>query len=152
LAYLKRNKLNYKIQESEDANDEPDVDISSRCEPQPKSRKPAMSPGTHKSSPNRNALGLKKTSEFLGKRVAEDSDGMGHANLLSDEELVVLLRRPPKLVMEMKTKSTFQHFFKGIRSERMRSLLEAAYCEHEDDREREIKVEKRLALLKDFMT
>ena len=83
---------------------------------------------------------------------------MGRANVLSDEELVDLLHRPPKLTEELRTKSSFQSFFSGIASSRMRALLQDAYSssyDGDDDDQgragRDSKVEKRLELMRGFM-
>lgn len=68
------------------------------------------------------------------------------ALFLSDETLITMLSLPPKSVPQMKTKSSFQDFFRGIPEERMRRLLYRAYG-NLNDLEREVKVKKRMELL-----
>ena len=66
---------------------------------------------------------------------------------MSDDELVDLLRRPPKSIMALKTKTGFQEFFRGVSAQRMQSLLEQAYADIGDEGERSAKVGKRMELL-----
>lgn len=67
---------------------------------------------------------------------------------MSDEELVDLLRRPPKDTMALKTKNAFQEFFRGVSAQRMQSLLEQAYVEIADEGDRNAKIGKRMDLLR----
>jgi hypothetical protein len=65
---------------------------------------------------------------------------------LSDDTLVTMLSQPPKSIPQMRTKSSFQDFFRGITEERMKQLLHRAYG-NLNDLEREVKVRKRMELL-----
>lgn len=76
----------------------------------------------------------------------------GEGVFLSDQELVALLRLPPKQTPTLRTKSSFQDFFRGIRSTRMRNLLVEAYSELESASEQEEKVSKRMELLRSVLT
>jgi len=77
----------------------------------------------------------------------------GPANQLSDVELVDMLRRPPKQVPQLRTKSSFSAFFEGMPSSRFRNVLNKAYDDFDgDDEERRAKVDKRLALVRDVLT
>jgi hypothetical protein len=77
----------------------------------------------------------------------------GPANQLSDVELVDMLRRPPKQVPQLRTKSSFSAFFEGMPSSRFRHVLNKAYDAFDgQDSERRAKVDKRLALVKDVLT
>lgn len=71
---------------------------------------------------------------------------------MTDEELVELLKCPPKTVPVMKTKGTFQAFFRGISAHRMKKLLEEAFSSIPNELERNEKVVKRLDLLKGILT
>lgn len=73
----------------------------------------------------------------------------GGASLMSDHELVELLRRPPKSTLVLRTKSNFQQFFRGVDRCRMQSLLARAYEDIADASERSLKIKKRLGLLDD---
>lgn len=79
---------------------------------------------------------------------------------MSDEELVELLRRPPKSTQVLRTKGNFQEFFKGISADRMRALLESAYSEkgisegndgESWEVEKTSKIKKRMDLLRDVL-
>ena len=76
----------------------------------------------------------------------------GKANSLTDKELVRILKLPPKSVPEIKTKSNFQKFFRGIAQERLRRLLEKAYEDQQTVEERTSKVEKRLSLMEGLLS
>lgn len=80
---------------------------------------------------------------------AKDLTALGNAISLSDKDLIEMLRKPPKLVPALRTKSSFQAFFQGVQTKRMRFLLEEAYANIEDEIERSEKVSKRMDLLKD---
>lgn len=71
------------------------------------------------------------------------------ASMMSDHELVDLLRRPPKSTLVLRTKSNFQQFFRGVDRCRMQSLLARAYEDIADASERSLKIKKRLGLLDD---
>jgi hypothetical protein len=146
--YLRKNKLNYRSMEDEvsTVDDYSDVHISSTLELTAR-RETRFDEALL--SPSRDAL-AKSVDGKKSLSATANSLPLGRANALSNEELVELLRRPPKLVAELRTKSTFQAFFSGIYETRMRLLLEEAYRDH-DDRNLLGKVEKRLALMKDFM-
>ena len=45
---------------------------------------------------------------------SKSSGNLGGASLMSDHELVDLLRRPPKSTLVLRTKSNFQQFFRGV--------------------------------------
>ena len=70
---------------------------------------------------------------------------------MGDAELVELLRRPPKTTEVLRTKSAFQAFFRGVSGERMRALLAEAYADLPDRAERNAKIDKRMALLRDVV-
>lgn len=89
-----------------------------------------------------NARELSKCKEIVGS---------GRANRMTDEELIVLLRQPPKSTMVLRTRSNFQDFFRGIPNKRMRSLLMKAYADMADATERTAKIEKRMDILKDVV-
>ncbi len=77
-------------------------------------------------------------------------EGIRNAVPMSDEELVVLLNKPPKATIELRTKSSFQEFFRGMPHERMRALLERAYADLELE-DRKLQIDKRLSLLRDVL-
>lgn len=64
-----------------------------------------------------------------------------------DEELVALLRQPPKTTLILRTKGNFQSFFRGISQQRMQTLLQQAYADIETESDRQQKVNKRMGLL-----
>jgi len=80
---------------------------------------------------------------------SKSSGKLGGASLMSDHELVDLLRRPPKSTLVLRTKSNFQQFFRGVDRCRMQSLLARAYEDIADASERSLKIKKRLGLLDD---
>jgi len=71
---------------------------------------------------------------------------------LSDQDIIELLRKPPKTTEVLRTKGSFQDFFRGINSKRIHHLLERAYVDIDDDDERSNKVNKRMDLLKEVLT
>ena len=73
----------------------------------------------------------------------------GAGVLLSDPEIVALLRRPPKETIELRTKGSFASYFKGISAARMKSLLAQAYADLDSIEDRDSKVQKRMELLVD---
>jgi hypothetical protein len=66
---------------------------------------------------------------------------------LSDQELIDLLRKPPKTVLALRTKASFQEFFRGIDMIRFTRLLNAAYSDISDLKDRESKISRRLSLM-----
>lgn len=76
----------------------------------------------------------------------------GPAVAMTDTELVHLLRQQPKHTEQLKTKHSFQAFFKKIDEKRMRSLLLRAYADIAENAERNEKVEKRMNLLDGFLS
>lgn len=75
----------------------------------------------------------------------------GAAIKLCDTELVDMLNRPPKNTYALRTKSNFQEFFRGMKSERMKMLLEKAYEGEDDVTKRQGKVTRRMDLLRDVL-
>ena len=71
--------------------------------------------------------------------------GLGEGARMSDVDLVIMLKRPPKATPALRTKSSYQDFFRGIEADRMRRLLEEAYEDLGGDGVE--KVEKRLKML-----
>lgn len=80
-----------------------------------------------------------------------NSSQVENAVELSDDALVVMLSQAPKSIPQMRTKSSFQDFFRGMNEERMRRLLHRAYG-NLNDLEREVKVRKRMELLSDVLS
>jgi hypothetical protein len=72
---------------------------------------------------------------------------IGKGTALSNHEIVELLKKPPKSVPVLRTKSSFQEFFKGIDARRFKSLLHEAFSDITDSAERENKVNRRLELM-----
>lgn len=66
---------------------------------------------------------------------------------LSDAEIVAMLRKPPKTVVMLRTKASFQEFFRGIDMERFHRLLHEAYADIPDLRDRESKIARRMSLM-----
>lgn len=66
---------------------------------------------------------------------------------LSDAEIVAMLRKPPKTVVMLRTKASFQDFFRGIDMERFHRLLHEAYADIPDPRDRESKIARRMSLM-----
>ena len=74
----------------------------------------------------------------------------GPAVQMSDIELIAMLQRPPKLVPQLRTKTGYIEFFKGMNYNRMQKLLETAY-DGLSEEERLEKVDKRLKLLSEIL-
>jgi hypothetical protein len=72
---------------------------------------------------------------------------LGKGTLMTNAEIVELLRKPPKSVPMLRTKTSFQDFFKGIDMIRFRSLLHEAFDNIIDFEERENKVNRRMELM-----
>lgn len=68
---------------------------------------------------------------------------------MSDAELIDLLKQPPKVVPMLRTKTSFQDFFRGIEAHRFRKLLQCAYDDIYDKTERESKIKRRMELMED---
>lgn len=85
---------------------------------------------------------------FSGDEFAADC---GPANALSDEDLVALLRLPPKQVPQLRTKNSFSQYFAGMKASRFTNVIHRAY-EDIDEGERGAKVEKRLSLVRDVLS
>lgn len=75
----------------------------------------------------------------------------GEGVLVSDRELVELLRQRPKQVPILRSRDSFRRFFRGIGKSRMEALLNEAYSSL-DAEDRMDKVSKRLALLEGVLT
>jgi len=61
-----------------------------------------------------------------------------------------MLQRPPKVVPQLRTKSGYIEFFRGVSSDRMQLLLEMAYADLEG-KDRSDKVSKRMQLLSEIL-
>jgi hypothetical protein len=83
---------------------------------------------------------VRKSAVF--REYSQQDVGVGVG--MCDEDLVEMLKKPPKHVPELKTRDSFRNFFKGCCAVRMRSLLEQA-CEDEK------KVSRRFELVKDVL-
>ena len=66
---------------------------------------------------------------------------------MTDTELVELLRKPPKSIAMLRTKSGFQEFFRGMDAKRFSKLLQLAYQDIEDRTERDAKIQRRMELM-----
>jgi len=96
-------------------------------------------------SPPRQDNNTNEYNEYVNKLE------LGDWSLLSDIEIIDMLKQPPKLVASLKTKSSFQNFFKGIKENKMRMLLEEAFSTSTDINERKDKVNRRMDLLGDVL-
>lgn len=72
--------------------------------------------------------------------------GTGDWSKMNDGEIVALLRKKPKLVAFLRTRSSFRRFFRGMGRGRLEGLLREAYSGLGEE-ECENKVRKRLRLL-----
>ena len=81
------------------------------------------------------------------KKSSSRSATPSKATALSDEELVDLLRKPPKSVAMLRTKASFQEFFRGVDAIRFKHLVEKAYGDILDIHERESKIKRRIELM-----
>lgn len=70
-----------------------------------------------------------------------------HASSLSDQELVELLRQPPKTIPMLRTKAGFQDFFRDLTHEHFQKLVSAAYNGIADAEDREAKINKRMEIM-----
>lgn len=104
--------------------------------------------------------GLSRRSEDdVDERISSPSDVtaatakvFGEGVFMSDADLVVMLRLPPKSTPALRTKSSFQEFFRGIKSKRIEILLAEAYQGSGDADEQAQKVSKRMELLRDVVS
>lgn len=67
----------------------------------------------------------------------------GPACDMNDQDIIAMLRKPPKEVPELHSKEAFKRFFRGIKKKRITDLLMQSYS----DETREEKTKKRLKLL-----
>jgi hypothetical protein len=114
---------------------------------------PSVQP-TNQSSPPRyeelaEAALVKPESQLA---VIEQNASFGEGVFLADEELIMLLKMPPKSTAMLRTKSGFQGFFRGIRGARMHQLLLAAYSDVGDKVMQLDKVNKRMDLLREVLS
>ena len=81
------------------------------------------------------------------------TSGEGEGVHRPDHELIELLSKPPKTVPALRTKSSFQDFFRGMPVQRMQFLLEKSCATLVDvsDAERAQKVKKRMELLHEVL-
>lgn len=79
--------------------------------------------------------------------LSKSSSNQRTAAQLSDDELVDLLRKPPKSVVMLRTKASFQEFFRGVDTSRFQRLLSMAYADIPDVKDREAKINRRLNLM-----
>ena len=101
-----------------------------------------------------------ETAVVGGDSDAEERDNGGNdkeilydkglANVMSDKELIAMLRQQPKDVAEMRTRESFRRFFARMRKDRFEYLLRAANME-KNQKECDKKVAKRLALVNDIL-
>lgn len=82
-----------------------------------------------------------------GTDVVGSKAVFGDGVFLTDAELVTLLKMPPKSTAVLRTRGSFQEYFRGISLERMKKLLDAAYSDVSDLSEKETKINKRMNLL-----
>ena len=82
------------------------------------------------------------TFSELPTRRPKEGEGM----CMSDLSLISLLRKKPKLVTFLRTRSGFREFFLGVPQDRMRRLLTEAYSGLEEG-ERERKVGRRMRVV-----
>ena len=102
-----------------------------------------------KMNPRTTKIKLEKNESLVSNKLTAL---LGKANSLPDKELIRILKLPPKSVPEIKTKTNFQKFFRGIAQERLQRLLEKAYEDQQTDEERISRVEKRLSLMEGLLS
>eukprot|EP01041_Mallomonas_annulata_P002230 gene2230-4330_t len=90
------------------------------------------------------------TQSHSQSQVQLSQEAVGEAINLDDRVLIALLNKPPKSTKELRTKTSFQEFFRGMNQQRMRNLLENAYSDLNGS-DKQIQVEKRLKLLRDVL-
>mmetsp|Transcript_30517 Transcript_30517/g.41989 ORF Transcript_30517/g.41989 Transcript_30517/m.41989 type:complete len:1121 (-) Transcript_30517:165-3527(-) len=93
-----------------------------------------------------------KSKTISCSQTEADKCVFGKGVFLSDQDIIELLRKPPKTTEVLRTKGSFQDFFRGINSKRINHLLERAYVDIDDVDERSNKVNKRMDLLKEVLT
>lgn len=123
------------------------ADIAAQKSP----RGPASSTFTMQSSPRKTTpvSSFANKDELARESIRVVAEGPGVS--LSDAELVDMLNRPPKLVHELRTKTHFQGFFRGMKLTRMVRLLEQAYASEINPENRRKKIEKRLDIVRDVL-
>ena len=112
----------------------------------PRSQSPKSSPPRVENNPSIVDIG----TNTLFKKTVSQNQGPGVS--LNDADLVIMLQRPPKAVPQLRTKSGYIDYFRGMPAERMKSLLIKAYSTmdmHED--ERNAKVDKRMNLIAEIL-
>jgi hypothetical protein len=95
-------------------------------------------------------VATKKPSTLHLKDAPNKKDiktAMKSASIMSDTELIDLLRQPPKAVPMLRTKTGFQDFFRGLSTAHFHSLVSTAYASIPDPVDREAKVQKRMDLM-----
>lgn len=102
-----------------------------------------------------NKVLVPKENAISPSRLSSDEEvstiPLGPANQLTDVELIEMLKRPPKSVPHLRTKSSFSQYFSGMKSGRFQFIIEKAYDDIDDKEAKSIKVEKRLALVRDVL-
>ena len=88
----------------------------------------------------------------IAQEVEACKPAAGVAVHMTDDDLVELLRKPPKSTPALRTKMSFQQFFHGIEARRIKALLSRAYSDIEDLSERTAKIDKRMDLLHGVLT
>ncbi|GMH67014.1 hypothetical protein TrST_g514 [Triparma strigata] len=81
----------------------------------------------------------------------EAASNIGKANSMSDDELLEMLRKSPKEVVELHSRDAFRKFFNRFPKERIEGLLREANAGKEEE-EIEKKVAKRMKLLDGVLT
>jgi hypothetical protein len=159
-------QASFVIEDADNDDDDPSRDYRSK----PSGDDKTQSPTTYSSPPN-----AKTTSSGAGTELRP---GHGHVHgpgvgigvglgvavgegvYRNDEELIDMLSRPPKTIPALRTKSSFQEFFRGMKSSRMLSLLERTYSSVSADAEaasllseeqRAAKIKKRMDIVRDVL-
>ncbi len=96
-----------------------------------------------KSKKSSSSSSSSKTSSSTSNRDSNPTK----ASTLTDEELVDLLRKPPKSVAVLRTKASFQEFFRGVDAIRFQRLIQQAYSDIIDSNERDAKIKRRMELM-----
>lgn len=110
----------------------------------------AVEPPTTKAPAAYHAGDTESPPRFSGDETANvAASGLG--NRLSDDELVAMLRLPPKSVPHLRTKSQFSQYFASMKVGRFDAILQRAYQDIADEGERAAKVAKRLSLVRDVL-
>jgi hypothetical protein len=131
---------------------EPATFVSVKSTSQKKSTAESVLPveGTSlQSSPPRHEESFRSSN---GNKTAAAAAALGEGVSLSDDELITLLKKPPKSTAVLRTKKDFQEYFRGIGSRRMQALLMAAYADVGDGALQMEKVNKRMELVRDVLS